>query len=112
MAAAPRPSEFGEETVIRLPVKTFWSVVLAVIVFTASAVGYLGSLVAGLNVRIDKAKEEIRADLPLQLKPYLTIEDFSRIRQEDTRYWDTRLDALKDFMSERLPRNNGGGGNR
>jgi hypothetical protein len=86
--------------VIQMPVKTFWGTVVTVVVFTAGALNYVGSVAAQTDGKIEKAVKQIEASRPDMLKPYVTREEFLRYQTETNRYWDSRMSELKDLILE------------
>jgi hypothetical protein len=92
------------DTPIRLTIGKMTAVFCAVVMFTASATGAWYSTQAAASMNVDRKIQAHDLVVDKKLEAYPTWSDIRAMREDDFRYWDSRLDELKDLIAKETRR--------
>ena len=104
-ATAPSGVVLTEDTAVRLPISKLWALLAATVGLLATLYGFHASAVASITEKVDKSATALRTEREERLRQHPTWAEIRQMREEDLKYWDSRLDRLENKLTAEIRRN-------
>lgn len=93
-----------DETPVRLPVSKLWALVAIVVGLLTTVWGFHQSAVASISEKVDRTATTLREERGKALQQHPTWAEIRKLREDDLKYWDGRLDRLEEKLIAEIRR--------